>query len=291
MTDIKILSNDNETNEYNYALELQDLFTNWLKGRKEKNDWIRIVPNLRMYGQKVMDLDILIIAKFDKGISRKLKFYPKQAKDTSNTENNLIEADVYINSLLFAINYRDDNKAYLENHLIMDKEDFILQKNNRKANLNKYLSQLKNSTSNYLKLFLGDDAMPMLTPVIFFKEIEGNSKNKKDKKSASFLRAPLTIDKLMETAAIINAPYLSGKNYYLNGFHSQKIDLDKLEEAVDYFSKVKSSIGDLTKQKLDAITNNNNNPVIDPEVIGRELVIFQGGAGTGKTIKLMQLAQ
>ena len=63
-----------------------------------------------------------------------------------------------------------------------------------------------------------------------------------------------------------------------------------MQTIFELFEKVKAATGDLTRKKIEHITRNILNTQQYAEAIGKKLVVINGRAGTGKTIKLITIA-
>ncbi len=283
---IEVLGQNVETPEYGKALELKAMFEEWLKDRKDKNDEVMIIPNLRLYGEEVTDLDVLIVARFDNGLSKELPFYPKENEENLQESQEMITKTVNFHSFAIAITFRKEQSA--ENFKV--KDDIWLTSGNRSANISKYSKDISFSAKHFLSIFLGVESNPFVVSIFSFERLPF-SKYNQDEKTASFIKGKLTLDKLLHSIILINKPTKNKDFYNLNGFYNNKTDFDKIGDVVKHFSIIRNSIGPLTKQKMNMFSNARNDLPEYFNKIGNELLILKGGAGTGKTMKLLQLAK
>ncbi|MFB6317288.1 AAA family ATPase [Saccharicrinis sp. FJH54] len=282
---VNVLGQDTETPEYEKALVLKEMFEEWLSIRKNKQDEVMIIPNLRLYGEQISDLSVLIVARFDRGVSESLEFYEKN--HTTNTGENatLIKERVYFSSFAVALTFRKEQPEQIH----IKKDHIWVTSGNRSANMSLYSKDLSFSAKRFLSLFLGEESNPFVASIINFEKLNF-VKHNKDEATATFVRGEMTLDKLLNALVLINKPTYQESHYVLNGFYNKKTNFDKIEDAVKYFSYVKNAVGPLTKQKLNAFSKTRKDIPQYYSQVGKELLILKGGAGTGKTMKLMQLA-
>ncbi|WP_163710206.1 AAA family ATPase [Mangrovibacterium lignilyticum] len=282
---VRVLGQNTESPEYGKALELKEMFEAWLHGRKDKNDDVMIIPNLRLYGEEVTDLDVLIVAKFDGGLYKELPFYPKEDTEDKQESQNMIQRRVYFNSFVIALTFRKEQSA----EITTINENIWLTSGNRSANISEYSKDISFSAKHFLSMFLGAESNPFVVSILNFERIPF-SKYNQNEKTASFIRGKLTIDKLLHSLVLINRPIEKNTYYNVNGFFNTKTDFGKIGDAVTYFSKIRNGVGPLTKQKLNMYSKSRNDLPDYYNRVGKELLILKGGAGTGKTMKLLQLA-
>lgn len=283
---IQILAQNNETPEYEKALLLKEIFEDWLSSRNGKNDEIIIIPNLRLYGQETVDLDVLLIANLDIGVSEKVNFY----SSPSDGPTTYINHNVYFSSFICAIQFRQESYNQTVPNIIQENGSIWLLANNRKANLSEYTNRIGLSAKNFLETFIGQNSNAYIVPIINFENLPFK-KHPSDPNLSCFIRGSLTIEKILNAIVLRNQPKFI-KNYYLSSaFHKKYTELNQIRAAVEYFSRVKNEVGELTKQKLDAIVTTRKDLPKYHDAVGKELLVLRGGAGTGKTIKLLQLAK
>lgn len=282
---IELLATNLETSQYSHATNLKSKFENWLKHRKDKDDEIFIAPNFRLYGENIRDIDILVFGVLDKGMSMKLDFIDK--------ENKARTSSVYIGSFCFAIDIREENIESISE--IKDK--IWIKANGRSANFSAYNTSIYGSLRRYMSnSFEKKGDIPFIATCLNFINIPSRGVSST---YPNFIRGELTIDKLFQSYAYASTPNQStSKNgsrgyYYLNSlFRSQENgSYEKFKNLVSEYSTIISKIGPLTKLKLDVFSKNRVDLPQYYDSIGKELVILKGGAGTGKTMKLLNIAK
>ncbi len=109
----------------------------------------------------------------------------------------------------------------------------------------------------------------------------------------NYLPNDFTIEYLLEQACIQRPPFqLSGKDFVSFSSIAKDKDSDPIliQKCFDIFEKVKLAVGELTRKKIEYITNQILNTQQYVKAIGNELVVISGRAGTGKTIKILRIA-
>ncbi len=285
MTSVQLYYSDKESIAYKVAKDLKSEFENWLQNRSDKNDQVFIASNLKLYGEKVCDLDVLVAGRFGNGMSKKSIFFDK------NDEKHY--RPVFIDSFCFAINIRQENNS----EILIEGDQIFTITHKRKASLSKHCNNIKNSARSFLIDFTGKESNPIVTPIILFQQIIEKKGVVENSFYAPYLRSHLTLDKLFQSAFIQknpkeNAGKLEKPNYFTySSFFHKETNIEMIGNAIKMFGLIKKGIGPLTKQKLDFMTKKRVEEPVYAQKVGKELVVIKGGAGTGKTLKIMQLAQ
>ncbi len=279
---IELLSSDLETPECEFAITLKSQFESWLENRKEKDDKIFIAPNMRVYGENVRDIDVFVFGVLDKGVSLKLDFSDENKKLSRN--------NVYISTFCFAIDIRAEN---IDSIAKVD-NDIWINVNGRNANFSVYNRELFGSLRKFIQYCTSNkNNIPFISTCLFFKNLPSNSISPE---FPNFVRGELTIQRLFQSYAYTSKPIkikTGNREYYiLNNIYTKDDDtFNMLKKIINEFSLIKSKIGPLTKIKLDAFSKSRKDLPQYYDSPGNELLILKGGAGTGKTLKILNIAK
>lgn len=278
---IELIASDFETPECEVAIALKSQFEDWLKNRIDKDDKIFISPNVRIYGESVRDIDVFVFGVLDKGVSLRLDLI---------VDKEIMKQNVFISSFCFAIDLREETV----DNIVKIEKDIWINSNGRSANFSKYNRDLFRSLRNFIKYCSNNDKnIPFISTCLNFKNINSNSVSHE---FPNFLKGDLTILKLFQSYAFASTPNFikteSSGFYVLNSIYSKDNHVyDNLKSMISAFSLIKSKIGPLTKVKLDAFTKKRKDLPEYYESLGNELLILRGGAGTGKTLKILNMAK
>jgi hypothetical protein len=278
---IELLASDLETPECEFAITLKSEFEFWLKNRKDKDDKIFIAPNMRVYGENIRDIDVFVFGILDKGVSLKLDFLD---------ENKRYNRNVYVSSFCFAIDIRNEN---IDNIVKVD-NDIWINANGRNANFSVYNRKLFMSIRKFIQYCTNNENnIPFISTCLFFKNLPTKSISSE---FPNFLRGELTIQRLFQSYAYTSSPNKiaseNGEYYILNGIYTKDENaFNMLKSLIGAFSLIKSKIGPLTKIKLDAFSKSRKDLPQYYDSLGNELLILKGGAGTGKTLKILNIAK
>jgi hypothetical protein len=278
MVEIKLISESVETPEYNIGIQLRNAFAADLKDVAEGK--IIIATNVTFYGQETKDLDIFIFGKLGKGFKKRLAI-PQLSKDSLTFKN------LYIGSFCFAIDIRHQQV----NQIKVENEKVYVTFNNKLFNITDYSFKQKFSANHFL-----EDTIQQKIFVCGFTNFTNLTDTTEIEKIDNLIAGELSIDKLFQKAL-----YQKGELYHNTqgsdwwGFNILNKNFDKfdsLESAIVSFTQIKENIGQITKQKLENLTK--KAILQDQEfvaAIGKMPLIIKGGAGTGKTMKLIKIAK
>lgn len=300
---LKIKGNQ-ETNEYKDAIVLKEIFENEFRKKpvnyknEQINGEILIISNATLFGQDTKDVDLIVIGKFE-NYSIKVKTKAKTSDEELNQEERLL----FINDFCFVI----ETKKHCAENIQLNGVNLLVKYNG------KYNDKLSDATtqsekqkyalSNYFNDRLGFS--PYICNFIWLrnvsadsiKELLGNNPNILDKHN--YLPNKFGLGWLFQLACIQKTPKnqidkntQKPKGYcvFESLWYNQDYDLNEVDSIFDLFTKVKQGMGDLTRKKIEHITNDILKDQKYAQAIGEKLVIISGRAGTGKTIKLLNIA-
>jgi len=258
---IKIHGPNDKSPEYEAAEKLASLASASIAGLDEDNQLIlEIFPSAKCFGQKIQDIDLLV-------------FFANYRNEEIRTATN----DTLIHSFCASLEVKghppqlvrfEGNRCFVKYN---DKDhDVTNQSDGQKYSIKKYIE--KNSRSK---------SAPRITNLIWLERVQSSLVPKSEN---NILGSDSTWDDLLEKVALLSR--LPGKNevccFSARGF---------MVNTLAVFSKtlVPSKID---RKRLEAITKS----VLDrtqqqyAEKLGKQLLIFRGRGGTGKTVRLIRVA-
>lgn len=273
---IKIIGENDGSDEYAAAEKLKQI----IKDTTPQTAMGEIVlfPSATLYGQAVKDVDIMMIGN--------LKNY--SAKVTFSHDNEYSEDEVFLDSFCTTIEVKSHSITGVR------KEGTNLQvfySNTGWHNATKQSNDQKTSAKNFFSNALGDS--PYITNLLWFVEISESELNillsfGNNVMPSNALPASFDFKEVVQMLAFQRVPWRYGNRYVIEcGFNGR--DTNGVTKPLLFFSKAKSGMGELTRKKIEQITNSELGEC-DPCLDENTLNIFRGRAGTGKTIDLIKIA-
>lgn len=272
-----------DTAEYSAGQKLRDIFKNGL--HKGAEGHIIILAGATLFGQSTKDVDLIAYGNIQ-GLRKQLKF--------RDTENKLISGNVFINNFCLCF----ETKRHTARDVILDGlvlkvryngklHDVTHQSERQKYALKNFLEDRTHQPPPYICNFIW---LTGISPQSL-KNLIGNDESARTRHN--YLPASFSLDWLFQLAAVQNKPYkIPDKGYYICNAVSKKYDIHDYDicAALNLFTEVRTATGDLTRKKLEKISQRLLRDQNYADAIGKELLIISGRAGTGKTIKLLRLA-
>jgi hypothetical protein len=278
-----------DSDEYKACLELKALFEKSIP--HEINGDVTIVSNVTLFGQEVKDVDIVVFGKLGIGFYKNLKFRPK-GEDEPLTKN------VYFSNFCFTIELK---KHSLKDIRIGKMNNVLVNYNGKYHDVTYQSEKQKYSLHRYLKNIDEVKKFVFVTNFIWLKNVTAKELlNLTNKNEHNILPSQFSIDWLLMIILSQRKPYESKKAEHpywaSSSWINNDIEFSNLEKAFDLFENVKKNVGIISRshfermskkvlkdQKFaDAILNNSESD--------GKFVIIQGKAGTGKTVKLLNIA-
>ncbi len=292
---IKIKGNK-ETNEYQDALQLKQLFESSID-INSTNGEILIISNATLFGQKTKDIDLVVIGNLEK-YNCKIKTKARSKEGEKEIELELEERHVYVNNFCFVI----ETKRHRAEDIRLEGLNLSVKYNDKYSNATTQSENQKYSLKNFFIDTL--NYTPYICNFIWFRNVNWDSikilfeNNKNLYTKHNYLPATFKFPFLLQLACVQNAPYNykdNNKNY--KGYVSfnclkknEVFDYPEIDRIFNIFEKVKQGVGNLTRKKIELITNKLLATQQYAQAIGEKLVIISGRAGTGKTVKLLRIA-
>ena len=273
---VKIIGKNDGSDEYASAEKLQEIIDKTVP--QNVMGEIMLFPSATLYGQAVKDVDIMMIGKL-KNYSADVRFHHDKGYYMDK---------VFLDSFCTTIEVKSHNINAVR------KEGTNIQVLYSKTgwhNATKQSNDQKISAMNFFKNSLGNS--PYITNLLWFVEISELELNnllsfEGNVMLSNALPASFDFKEIVQKLAYQRTPWKFDNRYTIEcGFNGR--DTDGVTKPLLFFSKVKNGIGELTRKKIEQITNTE---LRESKYCFEEntLNIFRGRAGTGKTIGLIKIA-
>ena len=293
------LKGKQDSNEYKDAIVLKEIFEEEFRKSSSTNGEILILSNVTLFGQETKDVDIIVIGKFDRfsmNIKTKSKTFQNGREILYPQENR----NLFINDFCFVI----ETKLHSADKIKLEGTTLLVRYNDKLHDVTTQSENQKYSLKNYFEDRL--NFSPYICNFIWLRNISADT-IKKDFLSSNpnlydkhnYLPNELNLKWLFQLACVQSTPYnpIDKDTNQPKGYctfkslkYNQSYDFNEMDRIFDLFSKVKESMGDLNRRKLEQITKKILKEQIYAQAIGEKLVLISGRAGTGKTIKLINIA-
>ena len=273
---VKIIGDNDGSDEYAAAEKLQEIIEKTIP--KTAMGEIVLFPSATLYGQAVKDVDIMMIGKL-KNYSTDVRFHH---------DNKYSEDKVFLDSFCTTIEVKSHSINAVR------KEGTNIQVFYTKTgwhNATKQSNDQKISAMNFFKNALGNS--PYITNLLWFVEISKLELNnllsfEGNEMPSNTIPDSFDFKDIVQKLAYQRVPWKYGNRYVIEcGFNGR--DTDNVTKPLLFFSTAKSGMGELTRKKIEQITNlelGESQPCFEENTLN----IFRGRAGTGKTIDLIRIA-
>ena len=140
---IKIsIKGNEETNEYQDAVALKNIFENDLKNISQDGK-ILIINNATLFGQEIKDVDLIVIGNFEK-YALKIK---TKARTSNNEELELQERLLFINDFCFVI----ETKRHRAEDVQLNGVNLLVKYNDKLSDVTTQSEKQKYSLYNFFK--------------------------------------------------------------------------------------------------------------------------------------------
>ncbi len=245
-----------------------------------------ILSNLTLIGQEVKDIDLLIIGFLE---NFKLKIETK-TKDSNGVitevSNNLVE----VKTFCYVIEIKDHTAERIKT----DGPILSVKYKDHWHDATSQSEKQKYSLKNYLTDNLG--VSPYICNFLWLRNISDEEYiSLFDNTSTNIFANQFSFRNLIEKSTLQQIPYkpTSIDNCVINNISNQNkdsFDKSKVLAVFDLFEQTKQACGSITRQKLELLTKNVLENQIYIQNIGTKLTVLSGRAGTGKTVRLLQVA-
>ena len=273
---VKVFGADKESDEYLAALKLKQIILDSIPPAAIGE--IVLFSSATLFGQTVKDVDLLMIGEIVRGYS---------VISEINTSEGTLKTNVIVKSFCTTI----EIKRHDISGIFMNGTDIYVKYGRNNHCVTVQSNKQKNSAMEFFRrtqLY-----SPYVTNIIWFtqatpSDIRGLLTNNGKVMPSNVLGSEFTFHNLMQLLFLQKPPFKSGEVYkFDSGYNSGS--LNSIKNALSLFSKTKEQMGELTRRRIEQVTNNNfkGNVLIDTN---GKVSIYRGRAGTGKTVGLIQTA-
>ncbi len=271
---VNIIGENNNSDEYNAGLKLKSLIES-LPGNVLGE--VVIYPNATLFGQAVKDVDIVVLGELQ-NYAPSLKYY----------ENGDAKMDkIFIESFCMVIEVKSHNASAITRQ----GTDWFVPYGRSMHNVTNQSNGQKTSLFTFFNNQVG--ISPFVTNVIWFtetlhSEIDNLKIAMNHKLDTNALSGDCDFKEFMQQVVLQSNVYRRRNQIVINAIPSE-CELKRFETAMEFFSRQKMGMGELTRKRVEQITRK----TIEGGLIHKEkgkLSIYRGRAGTGKTIGLIQTA-
>ena len=278
-----------DTDEYKAGQELKALFETSIP--KDIEGDITIVSNVTLFGQEVKDVDLVVFGKLGQGFRRKLKFRPKD-------QDGYLSRNVYFSNFCFAIELK---KHSLKDIHVGAMNNILVTYNGKKHDVTYQSERQKYSLVRYLKNIDEVKASVWVSNFIWLKNVTSKELLELTNKGEhNVLPKEFVLDWLLMLLLSQSKPFEHTKNanpYWASqSWKASAVDFVNFEKAFELFEKIKKNVGNISRSHFERMSKKIlkdqkfAEAILDTSDKGGKFVIIQGKAGTGKTVKLLNIA-
>jgi hypothetical protein len=283
------IKGQSDTDEYKAGEELKVLFEKSVP--QEIEGEITIVSNVTLFGQEVKDIDLVVFGKIGQGFKRKLKFRPKDQEE-------YITKNVYFSNFCFAIELKKHNPKEIH---IGALNNLLVTYNGKRHDVTYQSERQKYSLVRYFKNIDEVGKPVWVSNFIWLKNVTSKELLELTNKGEhNILPSEFSVDWLFMLLLSQSKPFehTQTPNPYWSSqsWKSSEIEFSNLEKAFELFENVKKNVGNISRSHFERMSKKIlkdqkfAEAILDSSDKGGKFVIIQGKAGTGKTVKILNIA-
>ena len=261
--------------EHEAARTLSDLLIRaWPRIATSQEDQVYIIVAAKCHGQQVRDIDILLLADLNPGLSYS-PFLSVSDRDGQPANPPSIE----IRSLCVIVEVKD----HAAQGVHFTGTDVIVAYGREWKNATDQVERQKNSLINYFR-HLGISKAPIITPLLWLRNV---SNTELPRRPHNIMGAEITGDLLLNVI---------GQNARLTGRKGQETidpfagNPRNLKLLAEIFTKEVQPTH-LDRLRMERINQRSGELASLTQIVGRKLLVLRGRGGTGKSMRLLQLAK
>ncbi len=263
--------------EYEAALHVRNLLMQlWPDLAQHKDDQIKIVVGLKIYGYKTQDLDLIVIGSFrePRAFAVEYEFYPVD-------DSKFVPRNAYIRNfaLLIEVKSHDATGVRFESHLAS-----VRYKRNGKEYWEDVTEKNRRQVFDF-KGFLDRSGVRGLyvQNLILFTGLKESDLPKRPHNSIAM---NASFERWLNVLGQISSPRKTDRNAYIN-FGADEVFAKLLSPEFPLFQTLEPT--SLDRQRMDRIARNAISETWMSE-LGQKQIVFRGRGGAGKTVMLLQMA-
>lgn len=262
----------NDTSEYHAATRLRTLISEeWPDVSASEKDRICIIPAVKCFGQKVQDIDLLVVGRLHKPIKLPNRLWMK-----ANDQKLVL-------SFVLAI----EVKAHRENSVVFEGgKVFVKYAGSLKKDASEQSHKQRFAALEYMKSHLPMNP-PNVVNLIWLTSYPTESIPKSP--THNVLGAGSSWADFLCTLTDLQQQWLSTPDHAMLQAFPQKYQDKYIDEVISVFTK-KVSATPTDRLKVERITKKIIDDQQYAQKLGEQLLVFRGRGGTGKTIRLIRIA-
>ena len=272
---VTVIGSKPESDEYQGALKLKSIIERDMPASAVGE--IILHANVTLFGQVVKDVDLLMMGTIS-NYCPKLKF---------NKDNSEVCEEVSVNSFCTVI----EIKSHDVSGVFREGTEIYVRYGAGSHSVTTQSNEQKISAKRFFDKAIGFS--PFITNLIWFtnisrEEIDNLLTIESKKMSANVIGNDFSLKDVMQLLALQRPPKFYQRRYNLDSGYAGK-SLEDLQKVFKLFSKAKTSMGYLTRNRIEQITVKNVGNNFDIKNT-ENMSLLRGRAGTGKTVGLIQNA-
>lgn len=273
---INVVGANSNTDEYRAAIKMKEIIQKTVPQSVIGEIVLYVSANL--IGQTVKDVDLFMIGN--------IQNY-KVGLDFTNQEGEIVHDNVEIASFCTTI----EIKSHGINGISRIGTDFYVSYGNDRHSVTEQSNGQKTSAMKFFQRALSFS--PFITNLIWFTEVERKElsellKVESKEMPANVLGRDFSFSDVMQLLVWQRSPRKSGRYYRFDSTNGN-CSVSDLQRALDMFTRVKKTMGELTRKRIEQITQKSISTDLFIPKNGK-MPICRGKAGTGKTVGLIQTA-
>ena len=287
---IKITGARQNTDEYRAANELKEMLEEAFKSFPKADGEILLASNATLIGQEIKDIDLIVLGKLK---NFRLQLKTKAKNRERNIDHDVKSRSVFLNDFCFVVE--------VKNHTIENVElqgtQLKVRYGERYHDATDQSEKQKYALKRYFEERVGGS--PYICNFIWLRNISaGEIKNIIGpyawEAAHNYLPNKFQLTWLFQLACLQNIPYQPDEQaacrFNSNIGENSNSYISTIDGALNFFTEIKKGMGELTRKKLEQITKKLLKDQKYAQAIGEKLIILSGRAGTGKTIRLLNIA-
>ena len=273
---VMVFGANKESDEYKATIKLKEIIISSIPPTAIGE--IVLFANATLFGQAVKDVDLLMIGEIKSGYTVTADFIASDGMVHDKVEVRSFCTTIEVKRHDISGIFMNGTDIYVkygqENHCV------TTQSNKQKIAAMEFFKKTQLYSPYVTNLIWFTQATPA--------EIRGLLTNNGKLMPSNVLGSSFDFKELMQLLFFQKPPFKQGWGYLFDSGYNAN-SLDSLHTALSLFSKTKEQMGELTRRKIEQLTNRNleGNALIDTN---GKVSIYRGRAGTGKTVGLIQTA-
>ncbi|OGF04719.1 MAG: hypothetical protein A2502_00495 [Candidatus Edwardsbacteria bacterium RifOxyC12_full_54_24] len=274
----------NGTPEHEAAQTLRDVFRQGIP--KSTDGHIVIISGATLFGQSTKDIDLIAYGELHK-FKLPLRFFDE--------DGGLLSGDVFVNNFCMCM----ELKRHAAQDVLLDGLVLKVRYNNKLHDVTHQSEKQKYALKQFIEERTGRKS-PYVYNFVWLKGLSQESlmglvgKSDHARTGHNYLPSRFSLAWLFQLACVQRRPFkVPNKDYWVANSVSQKDSIHDYNicDALELFTHVRQAIGDLTRKKIEKISERLIKDQKYIEDWGRnKLLVVSGRAGTGKTVKLLRLS-